>query len=164
MWLRIMIPIIAGLLFMAGGREQWKWSILNQKWWRWGMGFFIGILMFIPKYQICNIAHMIYALKINYFYVIAPTISFFLATSALSYGDSSWLNKFVSKEVKYVIFGFCFGIASIVIVGVGLALVQAVIGAISFLGLMKLGEKNMLDQKYIEFGIGCLGTCLLIWG
>jgi len=59
--------------------------------------------------------------------------------------------------------GFAYGLASIVVLGVWLGLLQAIIGCVSFLILKWLDDKEVLKNPWQELFRGALGTCLYIF-
>lgn len=158
--MQFLIPIIAGILFRLGGDGRFPFLFIkgwNAKWWRW-----LGIGLLVGSY---------YAIARHSFIPLISVASYYLATSALPYGDNSWLNKFVSREVKWVIYGLVFGLAScpIFISKLVISVIQAGIGAISFYTLMRLSNDGVtlknkvykLDHKWVELGFGFFGTITL---
>jgi hypothetical protein len=139
----IILPIISGLLYRAGGTDQWKWCILNQKIWRW----FIGIPI---AAWYTYIQHSWIPLLCIPAYLIAVT--------AFVYGEKSWLN-FLGVWGKWYVCGFAFGAASIPALGV-VGLLQAMFGGIGFVILHYLDDKEILKNPWQEICRGVVGTLL----
>jgi len=138
-------PIVSGLLYRAGGTDQWKWCPLNQKLWRWGMGAVIGLLSWESW--------------IAYLLTIA---SYYIATN-IPYGEKSPLN-FLGETGKFFVCGFSFGLASIPSLGIFTGLEQGVLSGLGFIAIKALDDKNILKNPFVEFGRGFLGTLCYLWG
>ena len=151
-----LIPVISSILFRLGGYGRIPCFFLNAKWWRWGvLPYFIG----------------------GMYHNALAVLTYYLAVN-VPYGDASeddtWINKLYyrlindNKQAKWAIYGTIFGLASIPILGVGLGLIQAIISGFSFWLLMYASNEGIpllakLDHKWVEIGIGFLGTIVYLW-
>lgn len=160
--LDFIIPLLSSFLFRLGGwgkgsdgdyafgfRTVFGLTEGN-KWFRWLMGLPIGIL---------------YAILLSSWTPLLCIATYWIVTSALSYGDNSWLSKRLPKDIVWLVYGAAFGLASFPVLGL-LALLQAFIGAGTFWFLMNWSNHGFnggkLDQKYVELAFGFLGT-ILYW-
>ena len=140
---------MVSLLFRLGGSGRFKFlGLFNPKLWRWlGIGMFLtyyyGIKYHDPTYMLCILAYWI-------------------ATNIISYGETHPLRKLTGKDLQWLLYGFCFGLASWPVLGY-LSTIQAVIACVSFWILMKLSSINKLDHKYVELAFGFIGTVMYIW-
>ena len=107
----------------------------GNKWYRWLLGLPIAI-----------ITH-------NWWYLV----TYFVATNMFSYGDNSLPSKILGRKGARVLHGLTFGLAS-------LHPIYALWTAAVFYILFEIAEHNVIDNKYAEFGRGCLGTLMLAWG
>jgi len=140
--IRIAIPIIAALLFRAGGSDQWKWCPLNQKIWRWSMGAVIGLLAW----------HGWIAWALT-------AMAYFIATNVFGYGDKSPILKYLPQNMKHLASGVIFGLASFPIIG-WWALIQAAISGVVFY----IVEVKKVNNPWAEFCRGAGGTiCFLFF-
>lgn len=158
----IIIPIICGLLFWLGGREQMNIPF-NQKLFRWiGIGLWIAL---------CTFSWTLIPLCI--------VIAYFLSTNIIGYGESHILRKWFGKDTQWIIYGFFFGLSSCFGLYL-LCLFQTIISIISVYTLLKwsndgfqslpyIGNKipklygNKINQELVEFLIGFFGTILYIF-
>uniref|UniRef100_A0A6M3JED4 Phosphatidate cytidylyltransferase n=1 Tax=viral metagenome TaxID=1070528 RepID=A0A6M3JED4_9ZZZZ len=144
----IIIPIISGLLNRAGGTDQWKWSKLVQKWWRWLMGIPIGILACI---------------SLHTYTPLFCILTYFLATNCSGYGENHIFRKWFGRDATFLIYGFLFGLASLPVLG-WQAITQAIIGSASFYFLMIWSNDGYFGHKlrhcYVEMIFGFLGTIM----
>jgi len=143
--IKILIPIISAFLFRLGGSEQWKWCKLNQKWWRWGMGFIIGLLLWK--------GWLAYALA---------GLSYYIATN-IPYGQKSFLN-FLGEYGKFAVCGFAFGLASIPLIGVMMGITQGFVSAISWVIIKYYDDKGEIANPLTEQLRGFCGTIVMIGG
>ena len=146
-----MIPIISSLLFRAGGSEQWKWCIVNQKIWRWLLGLPIGI--------IC-------ALQMKSYVPLWCILTYLGATNFSGYGENHIFRKWFGRDATFLLYGFLFGLASLPVLG-WQAITQAIIGSASFYVLMKWSNDgyfgHKLKHKFVELTFGFLGTVMYFW-
>ena len=140
----ILIPIISGALYLVGG-QWWKPA-------RWIMGIPIGV---IGAFHIFSTTHHIH------YWMILALPSYWVATSAFPYGDNSWLNIF-GEWGKWAICGLALGLASIVVLNPILAILQGIVGAIGFVVLHWLDEKNIVKNPFQEILRGVIGTIVFI--
>jgi len=152
--LHVLIPFISAILFRLGGWGQWPFLWLpwaNPKLWRWiGIGLLISVI----------------------FGTLWPLIAYFIATNVFSYGDNHPLTKLFGR-FNWFISGFMFGLASLAVLTPLLALLQGLLGGVSFYALMKLSNDGIkyntgitwyLDHKYVEIiGGGLCGTLLYLF-
>lgn len=138
-----LVPFIAGLLFRAGGSDQWKWCPLNQKLWRWLMGAVIGLLAWkgLVAYAVC-------------------ILSYLIATNLFGYGDKTPILKYLPKGWKFAVSGLMYGLASIPLLGIGLGIAQGLISGACFYGLMLLDDADKLKNPWQEIARGFCGTVL----
>lgn len=142
--MRFLIPIIAALLYRAGGADQWKWCPLNQHWWRWLMGVAIGLCEWHGW--------------LNYGFTIG---AYFIATNAFPYGEKSWLN-FLGEYGKFAVAGLAVGLCSFVLLPLWLAVLQSLLSALSFVLLHYLDKKDVIKNPWQELLRGFMGTILFI--
>lgn len=136
----MLIPFISAFLFRAGGSDQWKWCPLNQKLWRWLMGSVIGLLLWK--------GWVAYGLTIG---------TYFLATNLFGYGDKTPILKYLPQNIKHLVSGMIFGLASFPLLG-WWCLLQMVISGVSFYFI----ETKKINNPWAELLRGGLGTvCLL---
>jgi len=141
----ILIPTVA-ILFRLGGWGGWKFlGFMNAKYWRWwGIGITISLIYWTPW----------------------PFVAYWLATS-ISYGDNSPLKKYLGNEGTWLFYGAVFGLCSLSVLPLGLSLIQSLLGAVSFCGLMWLSNYGIgewkLDHQWVEFGIGAAGTIMYLF-
>jgi len=144
------MPVVAGLLYRAGGTDQWPWCPVNQKWWRWLMGFPLGFL--------CTIG------RTSWETVLLSTalagVTYYIATAVFKYGDKSWLN-FLPKIWKFIVCGAALGAASWVLLPPFWAFMQVIIGGWAFGFIFILDECGYLHNPWVEFLRGYGGTFLL---
>lgn len=136
---KIIIPIVSALLFRAGGSNQWKWCLMNQKLWRWLMGVVIGLLFWK--------GWVIYGLTV---------ITYLLATNLFGYGDKTPILKYLPQNIKHLVSGIIFGLASFPLIG-WWAIAQAVVSGATFYFI----ETKKIDNPWAELLRGGLGTCLI---
>jgi hypothetical protein len=135
---KILIPIIAGLLFLGGGQIN--------KWIRWTMGSIIGLI------AVC--------ITMSWWTILYCFVTYFIATSAFPYGEKSWLNKFMCEYVKWFVCGFVFGLAAFPILGYW-SVVQAMIAGVCWVVLKILDDKNIVKNPWQELLRGLLGTVII---
>ena len=129
------------ILYRAGGTDQWKWCFLNQKLWRWLMGIIIGVLLWQ--------GWILYGLTI---------LAYFLATNLFGYGDNTPILKHLPQNIKHLVSGMIFGLASVFLIG-WWAILQIVISGIVFYII----EVKKINNPWAEWLRGGLGTiCYLI--
>lgn len=142
--MRFLIPIIAGLLFRAGGCDQWTWCPLNQKLWRWLMGIPIGLLYWEGWLD--------FGLTI---------LAYLIATNLFGYGDKTPILKYLPKTWKFIVSGFMFGLASVFLLE-WWAIAQALVSAVAFYFIMKLDDEGSLKNPWVEIARGFCGTIMLV--
>ena len=136
----ILIPIIAGACYLIGG-QWWKAG-------RWFMGvpiFIIAIITGHPWYSI----------------FVIPT--YWIATSAFSYGEKMWTTKLFGPWISMIISGIAFGLASAPILGWTWGIAQAIIGGVGFGVLKWLDDTEKLKNPWQEILRGVIGTVLFIF-
>ena len=144
----IFIPIICGILYRIGGTDQWEWCPINQKLWRWlGIGIFIGI---------------IYAIKLHSWIPLLSIIAYAFAIQIGQYGKSSWLN-FLGEWGKFSACGLALGLASIVILGPIVGLIQGIVGVVSFLIIKFLDDNDIIKNPWVELARGGFGCIMYIF-
>ena len=159
-----LIPIISAFCFRSGGvgRDDRFLPFLNpptpwaNKIWRWGMGIPIAL---ITKNWLCIPAY-------------------FIATNVFSYGENSWLRKLTGRNLCWITFGGLVGACSFFVLPLSFAIIQTLLGIVSFWGLMWLSntgiefgpdgangliKKWYLDQGILETTFGFLGTIMYLW-
>jgi hypothetical protein len=145
--LGLLVAVISGFLFRAGGSAQWEWAkftingkkvYFNQKLWRWLMGIPIGLILW----------H-------GYLAFLLTVGAYFLATNVFGYGDKSVLNKYLSQNMTHAVSGAIFGLASFPLIG-WWALLQAVISGVAFY----LIETKKVNNPWAERAKGFFGTIL----
>ena len=152
-----LIPFVSAILFRLGGcgRDDRFLPFMEPptpiaaKVWRWLMGLPIGLLAWRGWWELAIIVGL-----------------YFLATSAMQYGENGWLRKLFGRDKAWIIYGFTFGLASVPILK-WMAIIQAVVGALAFYGLMIWSndgyekdnhEKTYLDHAWVEVAFGFFGT------
>lgn len=143
----LLTPIIAGLLYRAGGTDQWTWCPLNQKWWRWLMGIPIGLISFLFYH--------------NWIVIPLAGIAYYIATAAFKYGAKSWLN-FLGEEGKFAMCGLAFGACAFTVTHWYWALIQTIVSGLCFWFIKVLDDKKIIQNPWVEFLRGFLGT-MFIW-
>ena len=145
--LRLTVPIVAALLFRFGGMDQWKWCVIpwtkieiNQKLWRWLMGIVIGLLAWSGWID--------FGLTIG---------AYFLATNLFGYGDKTPILKFLPQNIKHLVSGVIFGLASIPLLG-WIGVLQGLISGITFY----LIETKKVNNPWAENLRGGMGTILFL--
>ena len=140
-----LIPIVAALLFRAGGTDQWPWCSINQKLWRWLMGLVIGALLWKGwvAYGLC-------------------VAGYFIATNVFSYGEKSPILKYLPKWARFAVSGLAYGLAGFALLGLNLAIIQGIVGAVAYLVLMVLDDKEIVKNPYQELLRGALGTIMFL--
>ena len=136
MVMRLLIPILSALLFRMGGMDQWKWCPINKKCWRWGMGLVIGVMWWK--------GWLIYGIV---------TGTYFVAKNVFGYGDKTPILKYLPQNVKHLVSGVVFGLASFPLLG-WWAILQSLISGVAFYVI----EVKRIDNPWAEFGRGFLGT------
>jgi len=132
------IPIVSAILYLVGG--QW-WKIA-----RWVLiGAFIFFISIFNGYP---------------WWSISAVLTYLIATNVFSYGDKMWTSKIFGRWVSMGISGFMFGLASIVVLGIGFGILQAIIGLIGFLVLKWLDDTDKLKNPWQELCRGFIGTCV----
>ena len=139
--IHLLIPIVSALLYRAGGTDQWKWCILNQKLWRWLIGIVIGLLLWK--------GWILYGLAI---------LAYFLSTNAFGYGDKTPVLKYLPQNIKHLVSGMIFGLASFPLIGLW-ALLQMAISGVAFY-LIEVKKVNNPWAEWLRGGIGTI--CYLI--
>lgn len=137
-YLCILIPIVSALLFRFGGSDQWEWCPLNQKLWRWLMGIAVGALAW----------HGLWSLLI-------VTGTYFLATNLFGYGDKTPILKYLPQNIKHLVSGLIFGLASIPLLG-WIAVIQALVST----GIFYVVETKKINNPWAEWLRGGIGTIL----
>jgi hypothetical protein len=137
--MRFLIPIVAGLLFRAGGMDQWKWCPLNQKLWRWLMGVVLGLMLWK--------GWVLYGLCI---------VSYLLATNLFGYGDKSPILKYLPQNIKHLVSGMIFGLASFPLIGYW-CILQIIISGINFYYI----EVRKVNNPWAELLRGAVGTLVV---
>jgi len=140
--MKFLIFIIGALLFRFGGQDQVKWLPWNQKLNRWLMGIILGL--FFWK------GWVLYGCTI---------ITYLIATNLFGYGEKTPILKYLPKVWKFAVSGFMFGLASVFMIG-WWSLLQAFIGAVSFVIIMYLDDNNKVKNPWVELLRGGTGTCL----
>lgn len=151
-----LIPIFSGLLFRAGGCDQWDWGVIsvpgkqipvapNQKLWRWLMGLPIALIYCWGHFSLIT--------------VLLSTIAYFIATNVFGYGEKNKFTRWAGKYGQFAVSGFAFGMASYFLLG-NIAFLQAIIGAISFVVIKILDDKNIVKNPFCELLRGLCGTIL----
>jgi len=133
------IPFISGACYLIGG-QWWKPA-------RWFMGVPIGLIGFFAGHGLISLLSI---------------LTYWIATSCFPYGDSSWLN-FLGEWGKWAICGLVLGLASIVVLGPLWGTIQGIVGAISFVILHWLDEKNIVKNPLQEILRGFIGTSLFLF-
>lgn len=144
------LVVLAGLLYRAGGADQWKWCPLNQKWWRWLMGVPLGFLYSVGKSPWLWVALT----------TVMAGVAYYIATAAFKYGDKSWLN-FLGKMGKFIVCGLAFGAASFTMLPWQWAVVQTLISGWAFGIIYILDEAGTLHNPWVEILRGSVG-CILV--
>jgi len=140
------IPIISGFLYRFGGTKQWKWCILNQKLWRYLIGWY-GI------YYAFTCHNWKYALTV---------VAYPIAVGKFAYGENSWLN-FLGPYGKFFVSGLAFGSCSFILLPFGRALLQSLLSGLSFVAIKYLDDRKIIINPVVEWLRGFMGT-ILIWG
>ena len=93
-------------------------------------------------------------------------VTYFLATNVVSYGENHILRKFCGRDLTWLLYGFIFGLASLPVLPVLLALTQACVASAAFWLLMKWSNDGFrghkLNHKLVELGFGLLGTIIYL--
>ena len=146
--MKFLIPIVSALLFRAGGMDQWQWAkipftkiFISQKLWRWFMGAVIGLLLWKGL--------VAYAITIA---------CYFIATNLFGYGDKTPILKYLPQNIKHLMSGVMFGLASFPLIGWWCLAQAAISGAMFY-----LVETRKINNPYAEFLRGGVGTCLLVF-
>ena len=147
MSITIIIPIVSAVLYRFGGMDQIKWIPVNQKIWRWlGIGLFIGIMFMLLR---------------NSYKPLLVIPMYIIAIQGMPYGEKSWLN-FLPKWTKFTVSGIMYGLAGFALLGPVLAIIQGIVGAVAYLVLMVLDDKEIVKNPYQELLRGALGTILFL--
>lgn len=131
------IPLIAAFLFLVGG-QWWKAG-------RWFMGvpiFFIAIFT----------GHA--------WYSVFAVFTYWIATSAFSYGDKMWTSRIFGRWVSMILSGVAFGLAAFPILGYW-AIAQAIVSGVGFGVLKYLDDTDRFKNPGQEVARGFIGTILL---
>jgi len=135
MWI---IPIVSAICYLVGG-QWWKPA-------RWFMGVPIFIIAIITGHA---------------WYSIFCVATYWIATSAFSYGDKMWTSKIFGRWISMVLSGIAFGLASAPILGYW-SIAQAILGGIGF-GILKwFDDTERLKNPWQELGRGFFGTILFL--
>ena len=143
----ILVPIISAILFRLGGCGKDDRFLpfmrpptpIAAKIWRWGMGLPIALLTGC--------------------YWLIP--AYFIVTNCMPYGEKSWLN-FLGRDGKWITYGLSFGACSFFCLPFGYGLIAALLGGLSFWGLMKWSNDYGLNHAWVEVGFGFLGTIIYL--
>lgn len=110
----------------------------GNKWFRWGMGIPIALITW------------------NFWYIL----TYLIATNVFSYGENHPITKVIGKA-NWFVSGFMFGLAS-------LNITNALWSGCVMVMLMWLSnegyEGKKLDHKFVELGLGFLGTLIFVFG
>jgi len=132
MWI---IPIVSSVLYLIGG-QGFKAA-------RW----FIGLPIFA-----------ISILTGHSWYSIFSVLTYWIATSAVSYGEKMWTTKLFGKWVSMGLAGLAMGLASIVVLGAFWGAIQGIVAMVSFLALKWLDDTDRLKNPWQELCRGFFGT------
>ena len=136
----ILIPVISALLYLAGGQ------IKNI--YRWLMGVPIFLIAILTGHS---------------WFSIFAILTYWLATSAFPYGEKSWLN-FLGEWGKFAVCGLVMGLASIVVLGWLVGLIQGIVGLIAFVVIKYLDDNGIMKNPWVELCRGFFGTVVYFVG
>ena len=134
----VAIPFISAILYLIGGQ-----------WWKIARWLLIGTTIFF-----------ISIFNGHPWWSIFAVLTYFIATNVFSYGDNMWTSKLFGRWMSMGLSGLMYGLASIVVLGVGLGILQAVIGLIGFLVLKWLDDTGKVKNPWQELLRGFVGTCV----
>lgn len=133
-------PIISSILYLVGG-QWWKPA-------RWFMGLPISLIYIWGKWTMESLI-----------IIVLTTAAYWIATSAFPYGEDSWLN-FLGEELKFVVCGIVFGIASFAILSITGMIFQAVISGLCFWFIKVLDDNDVIKNPWVELLRGFCGTVM----
>jgi len=141
------IPLIVGILWRAGGTDQWSWCPLKQKLWRWfGVGIVVSLAGIITGHG---------------WFSLWCILTYYGATN-IPYGERSPL-RLLGGYFTFGICGLAAGAASIPVLGLWLGITQAIVSAIGFMVLYYLDESGIVKNPFQEILRGVVGTILFIF-
>lgn len=144
-----MIGLISAISYALGGDGRIPYLGIkgfNAKLWRWLMGIPIGVVYGLIHHQwIC---------------IITATIAYLLATM-LPYGEKSYLN-FLGEKGKFIFCGLAFGACSFTMLPVGWALLQTLLGGLSFYLIKVFDDDGVIGNPWVELLRGFFGA-IVIW-
>ncbi len=134
----IFIPFISAILFLVGG-QWWKPA-------RWFMG--------VPIAIVGTMSH--------HYWAIMAIPAYWIATSAFPYGEKSWIK--LPEELKFLVCGLVFGLASITAINWYWALIQTAISGACWWFIKVLDDKEMVKNPWVELLRGFTGTVVYLGG